>query len=79
VAGHDALSLAPPTRNCVTGSGRAVGLGRISAIFTPLTVRALLDDGWSVLNPDFAFIMLMLEAAIAVAMVCMLARNTREQ
>ncbi|MCA8238201.1 MFS transporter [Burkholderia cenocepacia] len=70
VAGMYALSPTPyPAEIRTTGIGLAVGIGRLGAILSPMTVGALLDDGWSVPHLYFAFLLPMAGAAIAVAVV----------
>ena len=70
VAGMYALSPTPyPAEIRTTGIGLAVGIGRPGAILSPMTVGALLDDGWSVSHLYLAFLMPMAGAAIAVAVV----------
>ena len=70
VAGMYALSPTPyPAEIRTTGIGLAVGIGRLGAILSPMTVGALLDDGWSVSHLYLAFLVPMTGAAIAVAMV----------
>ncbi|MDS0791289.1 MFS transporter [Burkholderia pseudomultivorans] len=80
VAGMYALSPTPyPAQIRTTGIGLAVGIGRLGAILSPLTVGALLDGGWSVSHLYFAFLLPMIGAAIAVAVVCAPARAARRQ
>ncbi|OXI85161.1 MFS transporter [Burkholderia sp. AU31652] len=80
VAGMYALSPTPyPAEIRTTGIGLAVGIGRLGAILSPMTVGALLDDGWSVSHLYLAFLMPMAGAAIAVAVVGARAAAPRPQ
>ncbi|KAG8149829.1 MFS transporter [Burkholderia catarinensis] len=80
VAGMYALSPTPyPAEIRTTGIGLAVGIGRLGAILSPMTVGALLDSGWSVSHLYFAFLLPMAGAAVAVAAVCAPARTPRRQ
>jgi benzoate transport len=80
VAGMYALSPTPyPTEIRTTGIGLAVGIGRLGAILSPMTVGALLDDGWSVSHLYLAFLVPMAGAAIAVAVAGTRAAAPRQQ
>ncbi|MCA7955210.1 MFS transporter [Burkholderia seminalis] len=80
VAGMYALSPTPyPAEIRTTGIGLAVGIGRLGAILSPMTVGALLDDGWSVSHLYFAFLVPMAGAAIAVAVAGTRAAAPRRQ
>ncbi|RQT81256.1 MFS transporter [Burkholderia cepacia] len=80
VAGMYALSPTPyPAEIRTTGIGLAVGIGRLGAILSPMTVGALLDDGWSVSHLYLAFLVPMAGAAIAVAVAGTRAAAPRRQ
>jgi benzoate transport len=80
VAGMYALSPTPyPAGIRTTGIGLAVGIGRLGAILSPVTVGALLDGGWSVSHLYFLFLLPMAGAAVAVVAVCAPARTPRRQ
>ncbi|RQS85947.1 MFS transporter [Burkholderia seminalis] len=80
VAGMYALSPTPyPAEIRTTGIGLAVGIGRLGAILSPMTVGALLDDGWAVSHLYLAFLVPMAGAAIAVAVAGTRAAAPRRQ
>ncbi|MCA8306422.1 MFS transporter [Burkholderia seminalis] len=80
VAGMYALSPTPyPAEIRTTGIGLAVGIGRLGAILSPMTVGALLDDGWSVSHLYLAFLVPMAGAAIAVSVAGTRAAAPRRQ